>query len=106
MTRTLETLIEQYNRATELDRTSRIATGETFWAEVDGVRTRMVEAWVKELSPEENLIFETYITGVMDGVAQSLGYENSTAYFSDIPDKMFRGMAMGIATGAAVKNRS
>lgn len=96
--RSLETLTEQYNRASELDRTSRIATGETFWAEVDGVRTRMVDIWLKGLSQEEKLIFETYIAEVMDGAAQTLGFENSKAFFKDAGEKLFTGLKMGIAT--------
>lgn len=96
--RNLETLIEQYNRASELDRTSRIATGETFWAEVDGIRVRMVEVWVRGLSQEEKATFEAYITGVMDGAAQTLGFENSKAFFKDAGEKLFTGLKMGIAT--------
>lgn len=63
--RSLETLIEQFNRASEIDRVSRIATGEANWIEVDGVRTKMVDTWIAELSPEERATFEAHMAQVI-----------------------------------------
>ncbi len=96
--RNLETLVEQFNRANEIDRLSRVATGKIYWAEVDGVATRMVDVWLKGLSPEESATFATYMAGVVDGVARALGFENAEAQFKDAGQKIFSGLKMGINT--------
>lgn len=59
--RSLDTLIQEFNRASELDRVSLLVTGKVHWFEVDGVRTRLVDSWLTELSPEERRLFEAYI---------------------------------------------
>lgn len=97
MTRTLETLIEQFNRASEIDQVSRIVTGETYWTEVDGVPTRMVDVWVKELSSEERATFEAHIAQRLDETARALGYESAQAMAKSAGERIFRGIEFGIA---------
>lgn len=96
--RSLETLIQEFNQATELDTFCKVATGETYWIQVDGIRTRMTDAWLGELSLEERKIFEAHIAQVVDETAKTLGLENVKAQFRDAGQKMFKGMVLGITT--------
>lgn len=96
--RSLETLIEQFNRASEIDRFSQAFIGEILWAEVDGVRTTMVNAWLNELPSEERAAFEAHIAEVTDGLAKALGYANSQTLYRDVGRKIFSGLEMGLTT--------
>lgn len=101
MTRNLETLIEQFNRASDIDRVSRIATGETFWVEVDGVRTTMVNVWLNELSIQEKLIFEVHLSQVIDEAAIAMGLGSWQQHIKDVGQKIFSGLEMGVITNGA-----
>jgi hypothetical protein len=59
--RSLKTLIEEFDKVSQLDSQSRTVTGETYWLEVDGVRTRLVEAWLTGLSAGERAAFYAYL---------------------------------------------
>ena len=86
MTRNLDTLIEQFNKASEVDREVR------FSLEVDGVPVKMVEYWLNELSAEERHLFEAHVAKVVHGAAKMLGSERSEEWFKDIGQRIFKGM--------------
>jgi hypothetical protein len=95
--RPLETLIEQFNRASEIDHFSQFIIGETYWAEVDGIRTRMVDIWIGELSPEERTTFEAHVAQRLDDTARALGYESALEMAKAAGQRIFRGIEFGIA---------
>ena len=95
MTRNLETLIQQFNQAKELDRHFEFE-GQPYWLEVDGVRTRMIDAWFNELSSEEKAIFKAYITKISNEVTKALGYDDTRALFEDVGKKLLSGLKLGI----------
>lgn len=96
MTRNLETLIQEFNQLSELDRLSRISTGESCWHEVDGIHTNLVNSWFNELTIQEKLIFEAHLSEVIDSTA--LGFESWQQHIKDVGQKIFSDLKMGINT--------
>lgn len=98
MTRTLKTLIEQFNRASEIDAFSKAVIGKTYWVEVDGIRTRLTDIWAKELSLEERATLEAYLVQVSGDIAQALGYETVQDLYREAGQKLFEKLTLGITT--------